>query len=131
MHKHRLIAGLAFFSIAGSAQAATIIQTLPYLQYAPRERLVSSDPPAHSLLTQPPEAITLTFSSGLRPDASRIELLSLYGNEIPLDGLTVNAEIMTVKLPPLQPGQYIVKWQTRCACEDNGPVRGEYRFVVQ
>src|SRR4051794_20845815 len=114
-----LLAGLVLV-IVGPATAA----------FAHAE-LESSDPAAGAVLAKSPDHVTLTFSEPVEISLGAIRLFDGKGNEIDIgesshpDG---KASAVTVSVPPLAEGSYVVDWKVVSA--DSHPVHAAYTFQV-
>jgi methionine-rich copper-binding protein CopC len=93
--------------------------------------LVSSDPAADAQLRQAPSSMTLTFSQGLKPTGSFVQLTDSKGTLLAVQATydTANPKLMRTTLPSLPPDLYAVKWQTLSA-DDDDYHDGTFTFVV-
>lgn len=88
-------------------------------------------PAADSTVTSPP-VISVTFSEPLEAKFSSLNVTDEHGRKIntaaskpaPADPLT-----LTLALPQLQPGGYLVQWVS--VAKDGHRMEGEYRFTVR
>jgi copper transport protein len=92
---------------------------------------VSYDPAPNALLHAPPTQVRITFSEQLNPDISRIVVVNPSNqhvdngdSQVLPDGVT-----MTVSLPPLPAGTYVVAWRTHSA-DDGHIAGGSYIFHI-
>ena len=79
-----------------------------------------------------PREIRLTFTEGIEPAFSRIELATAEGQPIGTGPATVDPRDNTqlvLPLPPLAPGRYRVKW--RVVSMDTHPTEGDYMFEIR
>jgi copper resistance protein C len=91
-------------------------------------RLIQSSPAAESQLTEVPKTLALTFS-----EAAQLAMLklSISGKEVPLviDHSAKASSSITIPLPALQPGSYLVEWSA-LAADDGHVTRGQFAFSV-
>jgi methionine-rich copper-binding protein CopC len=92
--------------------------------------LERAQPPVGSELATPPGQIVLTFTEGVEPLFSTIEVRDAHGSVLtgkprsPPD----NARQLVVDLPSLPGGEYTVIWHA--ASVDTHRTEGSYRFTV-
>jgi copper resistance protein C len=91
-------------------------------------KLQSSSPPANAQLATAPAALTLNFS-----EAAQLAVLKLVIDEkeisIPLDKKAKASASITLPLPRLAPGKYIVQW-TAMAADDGHVTKGSFAFSI-
>jgi methionine-rich copper-binding protein CopC len=95
-------------------------------------RLEASEPKADTLLDASPKQIRLQFNEILEPAFSKITLVGANNSVIALSGLALdkaNRKILTATVPPLQPGQYRMRWIA--AGHDGHVTKGELSFRVK
>lgn len=92
---------------------------------------VSYDPAPNALLHTPPTQVRITFSEQLNPDISRVVVVNPSNqrvdngdSQVLPDGVT-----MTVSLPLLPAGTYVVAWRTHSA-DDGHIAGGSYIFHI-
>lgn len=93
--------------------------------------LTASDPPAGSVLTEPPMAITVTFSEPVDLVEQSLRVLRADGTIVKLDPARrgpTPAMISATVTERLAPGSYVVAWAA--VSEDSHPIRGAYIFSV-
>lgn len=78
-----------------------------------------------------PEQYILRFSQPVRPDKSYVRVFDMYGTRVNDDTLSSDGMSLTVPLPPLAPGKYTVKWQTRCRCPGDMEMGETFHFTVK
>lgn len=106
------------------AQAATAIPThaLP----------ISYDPAQNAVLATPPSAVVIKFSEQLNGDISRLVVVNPSNQEVDShDSHILGDELtMSVSLPLLPAGTYIVFWQSHSA-DDGHVASGSYLFHIE
>ncbi len=93
---------------------------------------VSSDPAANAILEEAPAQVAITFSEPVVPDLSRITVLTQAGQTLEVGALqTVDSEnlVLSVALPALNDGAYLVSWQVLSAV-DGHTTSGTFSFGV-
>jgi methionine-rich copper-binding protein CopC len=112
------------------AQAITLIIQNNYGPALPQQRYVSSSPYAGEKLAQSPEAITITFTRGIRTDKSHIRVYDMFGTQINSGEVLAEGANMLAYMPKLRPGKYRVKWRAHCACENSSLMSDTFTFTV-
>jgi methionine-rich copper-binding protein CopC len=95
-------------------------------------QLSSSDPADGSQVTMPPPRITMQFSEDLDPAASTATVSRMDGTRVDNGDAQVDAtnrKTLTVGVPALLPGGYIVQWHA-VTPDDNGVTEGSFTFTV-
>jgi methionine-rich copper-binding protein CopC len=92
-------------------------------------KLKSSAPAADSELDVAPKVLILSFDENVRLAALK---LSLGDKDIPitLDRAAAAAPTVTVTLPPLSAGKYLVKWSA-LSPDDGHVVKGSFSFAIR
>lgn len=88
-------------------------------------------PAAESTTTTPP-VISVTFSEAVEPKFSSLNVTDEGGkkrNTASSERLPDDPKTLTLALPPLQPGGYLVHWVSVAA--DGHRMEGEYKFTVK
>ncbi|MGE0257355.1 MAG: copper resistance protein CopC [Alphaproteobacteria bacterium] len=88
-------------------------------------------PPVGGVVSSAPREVRLTFTEGIEPAFSRIELAGADGRPIGTAPATVDPRDNTqlvLALPPLAPGRYRVKW--RVVSIDTHVTEGDYTFEI-
>jgi copper resistance protein C len=88
-------------------------------------------PPVGSTVTTSPPEIRIFFTQALNPAQSNIELATDNGVPVATSRAivdTADPQQMALRLPPLAPGTYRVKWHALGA--DRHLVNGDYTFEV-
>jgi methionine-rich copper-binding protein CopC len=108
---------------------------LPMLCLAPpafaHAFLQRASPPVGSELPVSPSAVTITYTEGVEPDFSTIEVDNAHGTRVDkadphlLDGEQTK---LSVSLPKLPPGQYSVIWHVTSV--DTHKTEGHFTFSV-
>lgn len=96
--------------------------------------LETSDPPEDAVLTAAPARITLTYTTDVQLDLSRVELARAEASTVELGTLRyLSAErhdVLVAAVPPgLTPGTYRVEWTT--AGPDGHAINGAFAFTVE
>ena len=94
--------------------------------------LSQAAPPVGGTVSAAPREIRLTFSEGIEPAFSRIELARADGQPIRTGPATVDPRDNTqlvLALPPLAPGRYRIRW--RVVSVDTHPTEGDYTFEIR
>jgi copper resistance protein C len=89
-------------------------------------------PPVGGVVPVAPREVRLTFSEGIEPAFSRIELATADGRPVGAGPATVDRRDNTqlvLALPPLPPGRYRIKW--RVVSVDTHPTEGDYTFEIR
>ena len=108
--------------------AAALCITSPAFAHAMLER---ASPPVGSEAASPPHEIVLTFTEGVEPLFSSIEVRNAEGTVVTTGKPHVaagNAHRLAVDLPALQGGKYTVIWHV--TSEDTHKTEGSFQFSV-
>jgi methionine-rich copper-binding protein CopC len=100
----------------------------PALAHAFLER---ASPPVGSELPASPPGVTITFTEGVEPAFSTIEVQDQHGTRVDKDDLRLTGSEgrqLTVSLPKLQAGQYTVIWHATSV--DTHKTEGHFTFSV-
>ncbi len=94
--------------------------------------LVRSDPPANATLAESPSQVRVWFDETIEPDYGHLEVYDLQG--VRVDNLNTQYQpgaepALTVSLPPLPQGTYVVVWRVISA-GDAHAVGGAFAFGV-
>lgn len=93
------------------------------------DELVATDPAAGAVLTEVPEALTLSFSAELLPEPGATEVrVTDEGGTALADGAPVIAGTTVTQTVLPGTGAYTVLW--RVVSSDGHPISGEYSFTV-
>jgi copper transport protein len=91
--------------------------------------LVSTDPADGAVLTEPPDAVTLTFSEAVTVAPDGIAVYDAAGDPVGMTSSDQEGEAVTADLPEdLADGTYVVAW--RVVSDDGHPEDGELTFSV-
>ena len=93
--------------------------------------LQRASPPVGSELPASPSAVTITYTEGVEPDFSTIEVDDAHGTRVDkADPHLLGGEQtkLTVSLPQLPPGEYTVIWHVTSV--DTHKTEGRFRFSV-
>lgn len=94
-------------------------------------RVVSSEPHSGQILETSPQAVTITFTRGVRSERSYIKVTDMYGTQMTDGSVEITDVSMSAALPPLAPGTYRVKWKARCQCNDQKDISDSFKFTVR
>ena len=107
---------------------AMLVVASPAYPHAALERAV---PPVGSEGVVAPRQILLTFTEGVEPAFSTIELRGPGGSAVPIGSPQTangNKRQLSVELPALPGGQYTVVWHATSV--DTHKTEGSFRFTV-
>ena len=92
---------------------------------------ISSDPLPNRILDEGPAQLTIFFNEPIVPQFSRIRVLTQTGQAIDVgDGIASDGNRnLTISLPPLNEGAYLVSWQALSAV-DGHTTSGTFSFGV-
>jgi copper resistance protein C len=93
--------------------------------------LERASPPVGSEIAASPPAIAITFTEGVEPLFSTIELHGSTGAAVSIGTPQVplgNNRILSVRLPKLPPGTYTVNWHVTSV--DTHKTEGNFQFTV-
>jgi methionine-rich copper-binding protein CopC len=91
----------------------------------------AEDPKVGSTVTSPPQQVSIQFDVPIESTFSRLDVMDSHGQS-ENDGMPqVNADTrtLTVRLKPLTPGEYTVKWSV--VAKDGHRTEGSYTFTVE
>lgn len=91
-------------------------------------RLEAASPPAGSAVPTAPAQVSLTFSEKLEPAFSELVVRNAQGARVDQSPARVDGNTITVKLVPLAPGRYTVRW--RVLSVDTHKTQGSFTFRV-
>jgi copper resistance protein C len=107
---------------------AMLVQTSPVFAHAFLER---ASPPVGSELAAPPPELSITYTEGVEPLFSTIEVHGANGDAIATGKPHVAQDSnrrLIVTLPKLAPGTYTVNWHVTSV--DTHKTEGNYTFTV-
>ena len=87
-------------------------------------------PSAGQTLSVAPPMVSIKYDAPIEPLFSKLEVVDGAGNSLDADQPQVSSDgfVLSVKLKPLQPGEYTVKWAV--VCIDTHHTEGSYTFSV-
>jgi copper resistance protein C len=94
--------------------------------------LAQAVPAVGGVMSAAPREVRLTFTEGIEPAFSRIELAAANGQPVGTGPAMVDPRDNTqlvLALPPLAPGRYRVRW--RVVSVDTHPTEGDYTFEIR
>jgi copper resistance protein C len=94
--------------------------------------LVKSDPPSRAALAQSPTEVRLWFSEPIEPAYAEVSVLDARESAVVSGKGAVakdNSRLVTLKLHPLAPGRYTVKYKVLSV--DGHAVDSSYVFVIK
>ena len=95
-------------------------------------QLLSADPRVGSTVRAAPPVLTLSFSEGVEPSLSSVQVTDAGGRRVDAGKLRVdrgNPQQVQVPLRALAPGQYNVRW--RVLSVDTHTTQGSFGFEVR
>jgi|SRR5580692_12599559 methionine-rich copper-binding protein CopC len=113
---------------SGLTGLALLVQALPAFAHAFLER---ASPPVGSEVAASPPEVAITFTEGVEPLFSTIELHGPTGATVPAGTPHVapdNNRVLSVQLPKLPPGIYTVVWHVTSV--DTHKTEGNFQFTV-
>ncbi len=93
--------------------------------------LKAADPAVGGTVSATPAAVTITFTEGVEPRFSGIEVTAAQGSRVDKDNPHLVAgdnQHLAVDLQPLQPGTYTVRWHATAV--DTHKTNGTFQFTV-
>ena len=118
---HRLVLHLAAAAVICMGPAAALAHAF----------LNQAAPPVGGTVPASPKEIRFTFSEGIEPRFSGIDLATGDGRTVATGAAVVdpgNDKQLVLALPPLAPGGYRVRWHV--VSVDTHRTEGEYSFAV-
>lgn len=90
----------------------------------------AEQPKVGSTLAAPPSKVTIKYDAPIQSLFAKLEVLNKAGNAVTAGSPRVGGDhrTLSVKLKPLQPGSYTVKWAV--VAEDGHRTEGSYDFTV-
>jgi methionine-rich copper-binding protein CopC len=88
-----------------------------------------ASPRVGSTNPQSPPEVKLWMTEDLEPAFSRVQVFDAKGTEVDRKDGKVKAATMSVSVPILRPGAYLVKWQA--VATDTHRTSGTFKFTVQ
>jgi methionine-rich copper-binding protein CopC len=113
---------------SGLAGLALFAQVSPAFAHAFLER---ASPPVGSEIAASPAEVAITFTEGVEPLFSAIELRGPNGATVPAGTPHVapdNNKVLSIQLPKLPPGIYTVIWHVTSV--DTHKTEGNFQFTV-
>ena len=91
----------------------------------------AEDPRVGSTVTAPPQQVVIRFDAPIETLFSKLDVLDSNGQSKAEGAPQVNTETrtLTVRLRPLPPGEYTVKWSV--VAKDGHRTEGSYTFTVE
>ena len=119
--------GLAIFALA-LLIPALLIPVSPGFAHAFLEK---ADPPVGSEIANSPPRVSITFTEGVEPLFSTIEVQGANGSAVAVGKPQVapdNDKVLSVVVPKLPPGTYTVNWHVTSV--DTHKTEGNFQFTV-
>ena len=119
--RHTIPAAAVLAALSGYAGAA----------YA-HAHLHSATPAVDSTVQASPPDVAITYTEGVEPRFSTIEVQDAAGKRVDKHDAHVasgNDKVFSVGLPPLAPGVYTVTWHVTAV--DTHKTEGKFKFTVQ
>jgi methionine-rich copper-binding protein CopC len=111
------------------SMVTSLIFTAPYAMAHARPKVMV---PAPDTTVASPATISVTFSEPVEPKFSSLTLTDEQGrkyNTTASAPVPTDPKTLTLGLPTLQPGGYLVHWTSVAA--DGHRMEGEYKFIVK
>ncbi len=105
------------------AAAASLAQAHAFLDHA--------DPKVGSQVHGSPASVKIWYTEELEPAFTTVQVFDASGSEVDQKGAKVDAadaKLLTLPLPPLQPGKYKVVW--KAVATDTHITHGTFEFEV-
>src|SRR5262249_14087136 len=77
---------------------------------------------------RPPSKVTLSFSENVQVQTGGIRVFNADGQRVDQGGASVSGQTVTMPLPELDNGAYVVTW--RVVASDSHPVEGAFTFQI-
>lgn len=126
---HRQRGGRRFVRLVASLSTALLALMLssasPAVAHA---QLEGTTPEAGAQLDEAPRDVVLRFAEGVRPVPGGLRVLAEDGTRVDEARPQSSGSTVTLVLPPLADGAYVVSW--RVVSADGHPVRGAFTFRV-
>jgi methionine-rich copper-binding protein CopC len=117
-------------SLTAVLLGATLLFVPPYASAHARPKVMV---PAADSTVPSPSTISVTFSEAIEPRFSSLNVTDEQEkkkfNTVSSAPLANDPKTLTLALPPLQPGGYLVHWVSVAA--DGHRMEGEYKFTVR
>ena len=92
--------------------------------------LEHAEPRVGTTVASPPSSLVLTFTEGVEPAFSKVELTDGSGKRVDTGPLEhPESNVIAVTLPGLAPGSYTVSWSV--VSVDTHPTDGHFTFTVK
>jgi copper resistance protein C len=118
---------LALFGACPLVLLVTVaIATTAWAHSFPQEQ----NPAAGQTLATPPSAVSIKYDAPIEHLFAKLEVVDGSGNDLATSQPEVSSDgrILSVKVKPLKPGEYTVKWAV--VCIDSHHTQGSYVFTV-
>ncbi len=76
-----------------------------------------------------PDHLELWMTEGLEPAFTKVQVFDAQGHQVDKKDAKISGATMTVSLPKLAPGTYLVKW--KAVATDTHTTTGTFNFTVQ
>jgi len=109
---------------------AVLVSLLPAPAFA-HAFLERTDPPVGSEVNAPPKQLVLTYTEGVEPLFTTVELRDPSGGDVPIGKPHTdsgNDRKLVVPLPSLSPGKYTVTWHATSV--DTHKTEGSFQFTI-
>ena len=111
-----------FSAAAALALLAVALLAAPAAAHA---SLLSSDPSAGSVLTSAPKRVSLSFSENVRVSATAIQVYDTDAKRVDNGGVKARNNLVTLTLPKMEDGAYVVTWRVTSADSCTLPLSAE------
>lgn len=123
---------LAALALAASVVLAAAVLLIFSSVASAHAAFVRSEPAPNSVLSEPPDAVTIWFTEPVEPRLSRIDVFDAAGKRVNAEeatGLPEDPNALTARLPRLPDGTYTVAFRNLSAV-DGHPLSGSFLFSV-
>jgi copper resistance protein C len=107
----------------------TILYTLAGISLAQAHAFLDHASPRVGSTVAPPDHLELWMTEGLEPAFTKVQVFDAQGREVDKKDAKISGATMTVSLPKLAPGTYLVKW--KAVATDTHTTTGTFNFTVQ
>ncbi|HEY8218030.1 MAG TPA: FixH family protein [Acidimicrobiia bacterium] len=108
--------------------AACVLVVLLAAPASAHAELVQSDPAPGAVLTRAPGQLTLSYTENVDVASGAIRVFDADGTRIDHGGVEASGRTVTLPLPRLGKGAYVITWRVTSA--DSHPIRGAFTFQV-
>jgi methionine-rich copper-binding protein CopC len=113
--------------VGGSLATAIVLGAIASSAHSFPEQEI---PSAGQALSAPPSEVRIKFDAQIEHLFAQLHVVGADGNDVVAGSPEISGDgyTLTVKVPPLKPGEYTVKWSV--VCIDTHHTQGSYSFSV-